>query len=137
MDMFSGNRTPTAAEFKMIQGLMNETYEQFLKAVAEGRKLKIEEVRKLAEGKIYTGTMAQESQLVDELGNFYDAINYLRQIAKIDDHYQLVSYQRISDGPAMMSGMREGVRQVLGIPEQGMQSLMQAKTNQMQMDWWY
>lgn len=136
MDMFSGNRTPTAAEFKMIQGLMNETYEQFLKAVAEGRKLKIEEVRKLAEGKIYTGTMAQEAQLVDELGNFYDAINYLRQLAKIPERYQLVSYQKPEEG-GVMSGMREGVRQVLGIPEQGMQSLMQAKTNQMQMDWWY
>jgi hypothetical protein len=52
-------------------------------------------------------------------------------------YYQLISYQKPNgDGP-MMNGMREGVRQVLGIPEQGMQSLMQAKTNQMQMDWWY
>ncbi|HEX9604642.1 MAG TPA: S49 family peptidase, partial [Myxococcales bacterium] len=49
--------------------------------VAEGRGLKEEEVRKLAEGRIYTGRRAKELRLVDELGGFQDAVAKAWQLA--------------------------------------------------------
>jgi protease-4 len=57
-----------------IQGISDDIYGQFVKAVAEGRKLPEAKVRELAEGRIYTGNKAKELKLVDELGGFDDAV---------------------------------------------------------------
>jgi protease-4 len=57
-----------------IQSISDDIYGQFIKDVAQGRKLKEEEVRAVAEGRIYTGRRAKELKLVDELGTFEDAI---------------------------------------------------------------
>ena len=57
-----------------IQGLSDDIYGQFVKAVAEGRGLKEEQVREIAQGRIYTGRRAKELKLVDELGGLDDAL---------------------------------------------------------------
>ena len=57
-----------------IQGLSDDIYGQFVRDVAEGRKLKEDEVRAIAEGRIYTGRRAKELKLVDELGSFEEAV---------------------------------------------------------------
>jgi protease-4 len=57
-----------------IQGISDDVYGQFVHAVAQGRGLKDEDVRKIAEGRIYTGKRAKELKLVDELGGLDDAI---------------------------------------------------------------
>ena len=56
------------------QALIDRVYQQFLTAVAEGRGLKIEQVRPIADGRVITGAEAKERSLVDALGNFYDAV---------------------------------------------------------------
>lgn len=73
-DMGSGARPMTAEERMLIAGMLQDVYEQFLRAVAEGRRMDIAKVRELAQGRIYTGAQAKAAGLVDELGNFYDAV---------------------------------------------------------------
>lgn len=58
----------------MLQAVIDNTHEQFVRAVAEGRKLPIEDVRKIADGRILSGEQALNHKLVDRLGTIQDAI---------------------------------------------------------------
>jgi len=92
-DMYWGFRELTPEEEEIMQGMVNEYYEQFIDVVAEGRGLSKEEVRNLATGQIYTGTEAKELGLVDELGDLDTAINLAMELAGIEtaiaEYYQL------------------------------------------------
>ena len=91
-DMYWGFRELTPEEEEVIQGMVNEYYEQFIGVVAEGRELSREEVRDLATGQIYTGTKAKELGLVDELGDLDTAIDLAAELAGIEtaivEYYQ-------------------------------------------------
>ena len=80
-DMYSGFREMTPEEEEIMQGMIDEYYEQFVDVVAEGRGLGKEEVRNLATGQIYTGTAAKDLGLVDELGGLDTAINLAAELA--------------------------------------------------------
>ena len=82
-DMFS--RELTEEEQKLWQTLSDELYGQFIKEVAEGRKLDVEEVKKLATGELFSGTQAKELGLVDELGGYNDAIDLAAELAGIEE----------------------------------------------------
>lgn len=58
----------------MLQSVIDNTHEQFVRAVAEGRKLPLEDVRKIADGRILSGEQAMKHKLVDRLGTLQDAI---------------------------------------------------------------
>lgn len=73
-DIGSGMRPMTADEKAFLQALLQDVYSQFINAVATGRKMDPIKVRRLAEGKIYTGAQAQKVGLVDDLGSFWDAV---------------------------------------------------------------
>jgi len=59
---------------QVIKGLVMQIYDQFVTAVAEGRKMKPEAVRRLADGRIYSGQQAKQIGLVDELGGMQEAL---------------------------------------------------------------
>ena len=73
-DTLSPFRPLNELDREEVQMISEDVYSQFIRDVAEGRGLKEEEVRKLAEGRIYTGRRAKELKLVDEMGGFHDAI---------------------------------------------------------------
>ncbi len=73
-DILSPDRPMTPAEREILQTMVAEMYEAFVAVVSEGRKLPPDAVRKLADGRIYTGRQAKALGLVDELGNFQDAV---------------------------------------------------------------
>jgi protease-4 len=91
-DMYWGFRELTPEEEEIMQGMVDEYYEQFVDVVAEGRGLSKEEVRNLATGQIYTGTEAKELGLVDALGDLDTAINLALELAGIEtaivEYYQ-------------------------------------------------
>jgi protease-4 len=91
-DMYWGLRELTPEEQAIMQGMVDEYYEQFVDAVAEGRGLSTEEVRNLATGQLYSGTAAKELGLVDELGDLDTAINLAAGLAGIEapkvEYYQ-------------------------------------------------
>jgi len=73
-DMGSPFRKMGPEERGLLQGVLDNVHEQFIQAVAEGRKLPLEKVRSLADGRIFSGDQARTMGLVDELGNLQDAI---------------------------------------------------------------
>ncbi|VBB06367.1 peptidase s49 [Lucifera butyrica] len=91
-DILSPERPMTPEERAIIQNMVNDMYEQFVKVVAEGRKMDPAKVRQLADGRIYTGRQAKDLGLVDELGNLYDAIAGTAQLAGIHGKPQIVEY---------------------------------------------
>jgi protease-4 len=74
-DMGSPFREMAPEEREYWQETTNRIFEQFLAAVVEGRKLPEAEVRAVADGRVITGEDAKELGLVDELGNFYTAVD--------------------------------------------------------------
>ncbi len=68
-----------------LQTFTDDMYDQFTEAVAVGRKLPLEQVRELAQGKIYTGRQALKVGLIDEIGNLNDALMKIKQLAKLPD----------------------------------------------------
>ncbi len=73
-DMGSPFKPLTPEEKAVFQTLLNNIHEQFIKDVAKNRKLPVEKVRTLADGRVFTGQEAKELGLVDILGNFNDAV---------------------------------------------------------------
>jgi|UniRef100_A0A7C3UZF4 protease-4 len=73
-DMGSPFKPLTPEERAVFQSLLNNIHEQFIKDVAENRKLPIEKVRSLADGRVFTGQEAKALGLVDAMGNFNDAV---------------------------------------------------------------
>lgn len=74
----------------MLQAVIDNTHEQFVKAVAEGRKLPLEDVRKIADGRILSGEQAVGYKLVDRLGTLQDAIEEAGRLSGISGEPELV-----------------------------------------------
>jgi protease IV len=80
-DTLSPFRAIQEQDREEIQGLSDDVYAQFVHDVADSRGMKDEEVRRIAEGRIYTGRRAKELKLVDELGGLDDAVARAWQLA--------------------------------------------------------
>jgi protease-4 len=79
-DALSPFKTLTDREKVLWEDIMNQSFEQFLQVIDEGREtLNLEEVRKLATGQIYTARDAKSNGLVDEIGYEDDALNALKE----------------------------------------------------------
>jgi protease-4 len=89
-DMGSESRPMTPQERAIFQGMVDDIYDQFVDWVAEGRKMEREEVLRLADGRIFTGRQAKAVGLVDELGDFRDAVRCAGRLAGIKGEPQVV-----------------------------------------------
>jgi len=74
-DIGNISRDMTDKEADALQNVIDDTYDQFLSAVAEGRGLEKDTLRLVADGRIFTGRQALGYKIVDELGDLQDAIN--------------------------------------------------------------
>ena len=81
-DIASPNRPMTPEEREILQSAVMDSYDQFLDAVASGRKMDKEKVRQLADGRIYLGRQALKIGLVDELGGYEAAVASLQKLSK-------------------------------------------------------
>ncbi|MBA4390069.1 MAG: signal peptide peptidase SppA [Syntrophus sp. (in: bacteria)] len=77
-------------ERKYLQGVIDSIYEQFVNDVAEGRKIPIEKVKQLADGRIYTGLQAKDAGLIDSIGTFYDVVDDMKKVLNIQGKPSLV-----------------------------------------------
>ena len=87
-----------AEEKAMLQASVNRGYSLFRQRVAEGRRLPVESVEKIAQGRVWLATDALNIKLVDQLGGIDDAVKKAAQLAKLKDYYT-------SDYPATASWM--------------------------------
>lgn len=82
-DIMSNDRPMTPEEQAILQNIVNEIYNEFVATVAAGRKMEESKVRTLADGRVYTGLQAKNLGLVDEIGDYYDALVAAGELAKI------------------------------------------------------
>ena len=82
-DTGSPLRKMTPEERKLLEGFVGNVHQQFVTAVAEGRKMSEETVRAIADGRIFSGQQAQELGLLDSLGNMEDAIALAAELGGI------------------------------------------------------
>lgn len=90
-DMGVLNRPFNAAEKEAMQKYINNGYELFVQRCADGRGMSVEAIKKIAEGRVWTGAAAKELGLVDELGGLDRALEIAAQKAEVDT-YSIVNY---------------------------------------------
>ncbi|MCJ7749067.1 MAG: signal peptide peptidase SppA [Desulfobacterales bacterium] len=83
-DIGSPFREMTPEEKKIIQGVIDNVHQQFVQAVAKGRKMEQEKVMQIADGRILTGEQAKQIGLVDQIGNLQDTIDIVAKMAGIE-----------------------------------------------------
>jgi protease-4 len=82
-DIGSPLREMTPQEREILQGVIDNVHSQFVRAVAEGRNMEEGKVRRIADGRIFSGEQAKELGLVDRLGSLQDAIEIAAEMAGI------------------------------------------------------
>ena len=120
-DVGSPFRPPTEEDRKLLQSVIDDTYDQFLNAVAAGRQLKVEEVRPYADGRVMTGQQAKAAKLIDELGGMEDAAEAALALAHVsgkpalvyppeDFHFRLRDFMR-EGSQAIAEGIQRALLQ--------------------------
>lgn len=81
-DIGSGDRQMTPEERELLQAIIMDSYDQFVSAVSEGRKMDKEVIKKLADGRIYSGRQALKNKLVDAVGGYDQALAMLQKMTR-------------------------------------------------------
>ena len=93
-ELITFTRPLTEPEKAILQRSTDRIYESFTSKAAEGRKMLVEDLRKIASGRVWTGAQAKENGLVDILGNLDDAIEIAADKAGIKNDYKLRYYPK-------------------------------------------
>jgi protease-4 len=78
-DILNPAREMTEEERNILQEMVNHSYESFVKVIADGRNMPIEQVRSIADGRIYDGLQAKELNLIDDFGYLDDCIKTMKK----------------------------------------------------------
>lgn len=93
-DLITVTRPLTDMEKNIWQKQTDEIYETFTGKAAEGRRMKIEDLKKIASGRVWTGSQAKDNGLVDVLGGFNDAVKIAAEKAGVGTDYKVRFYPR-------------------------------------------
>jgi protease-4 len=93
-DVGNPARQLTPKERAMLQSVIDDTYDQFVGVVAERRSMDIDDVKKLADGSIFTGNQALDNGLVDKLGTLDDAISLAGEMGDLGKHPRVVKERK-------------------------------------------
>ncbi len=119
-DIGSPFREMTPEEKRIIQEVIDNVHQQFIRAVAEGRKLDRLKVAQIADGRILTGEQAKQLGLVDQIGNLDDAIDATAKLVGIEGKPNVLYPKKKFSIWELL--IREGVRAVLeALQEKGFQ----------------
>ena len=119
-DIGSPFREMTPEEKRLIQSVIDNVHQQFIQAVADGRKMDRLKVAQVADGRILTGEQAKQLGLVDQLGNLQDAIDTAAKMVGIEGK-PLVLYpkKKFSLLELLVEGITEAILKTLS--EKGVQ----------------
>lgn len=110
-EMITISRPLTEAEKNVWQRRTEEIYETFTGKAAKGRNMPIDDLKKIASGRVWTGEQAQVRGLVDVLGGYDDAIRIAAEKAGIADNYKVKLYPRVKTFyQQLMEGFEENAR---------------------------
>jgi len=93
-DFSTGFRNTSDYEKKVFEEALNKIYQIFLYHVSVGRKLQVSYVDSIGQGRIWSGINAIEKGLVDEIGGLYDAIEFAKQKANIEQTPKIKIYPK-------------------------------------------
>jgi len=114
-DIGSPARPLTPVERQILQRMINQVYNQFVDDVTRGRKrMTREQVKHLADGRIYTGQQAKEVGLVDDLGGLKTAIRIAGKLAGIKGEPRLVTYETISLMDMLLGSVSSVIQRSIG-----------------------
>ena len=109
-DIMSPTREMTEEERNILQSMINNSYEGFVKVISDGRKIPIEQVKKIADGRIYDGRQAKEHHLIDGFGYLDDVLENMKKDHKLKDA-QVVRY---TENLGFSSLFQLGARKLVG-----------------------
>jgi protease-4 len=126
-DSGSPVRELTAEDRAMFQSVIDSTHNQFIKAVASGRKLPEDEVRRIADGRVLSGEQALALKLVDRLGTFQDAIEEAGKLAGITGEPEIIlpPKKKVNYLDLLTEGAEESFEGALNKVGRGMQLMYQ------------
>ncbi|MFF2449290.1 signal peptide peptidase SppA [Neobacillus sp. NPDC058068] len=84
-DIMSPTRKMTDEERQILQKMIDNSYEGFVKVIAEGRHLTVDNVKKIADGRVYDGRQAKDLKLIDDYGYLDDVIERMKKDEKLKD----------------------------------------------------
>jgi protease IV len=94
-DIMSPTREMTEEERKILQDMINNSYEGFVQVISKGRSMTIDEVKKLADGRIYDGQQAKKLNLIDDFGYLDDVIDKMEKDLDMKDG-QVVRFSELN-----------------------------------------
>ena len=94
-DVGASNRPMSEEERKLMQDLIDNVYGQFVRDIAAARGMEEDIIQKLADGRVYTGEQALEVGLIDNLGNFTDAIMIAADMGGLDVEDPRLIYPKV------------------------------------------
>jgi protease-4 len=89
-DIGSPTREMTAEEKSLIQAIVDDIYDQFVRTIAENRKLPLQRIFELADGRIFSGRQAKDLGLVDDLGGLQDAVLLAGKLSGMEGSPEIV-----------------------------------------------
>lgn len=107
-DVYSIAKPATDAQIRMLQGKVENIYEQFIGLVAESRDLSEDTVKQIAEGRVWSGLRAKELGLVDDIGGLYQAVNYTLEAAQLPAGSSVLEYPRPQSPAEWLQDFLEG-----------------------------
>lgn len=112
-DETAGLRPLTETDRQVLQGVVDESFERFVTVVSEGRNMPKDQVKKLADGRIYTGSQAMKLGLVDQFGDLPEAIQAAADLGRIPGNPRVIHYRR---GGGILGGAGSMLLERLGLP---------------------
>ena len=89
-DIGSPTRKMSPEEISLIQGIVDDIYDQFVQVIAQNRNIPLQDILQLADGRIFTGRQAKQLGLVDDLGGFREAVMLAGKLAGLEGKPKLV-----------------------------------------------
>ena len=83
---------PTPEFEQGMKRVLDHTYEKFLSRIHAGRKISLDTLREIAQGRIYTGAQAKQHRLIDEFGGLHEAIEHLKKTHELGDDIEIEYY---------------------------------------------
>lgn len=116
-DIGSPLREMTPKERALLEKVLTDVHHQFVEAIAKGRNMPVEKVEAIANGAIFTGEKAKKLGLVDELGNFEDAVNLAAKLAGIKGIPKLYHFKEKTSWTRLLldnlfEGLNENIQQI-------------------------
>lgn len=133
-DAFSTDRPFTDEERTLMQANVDRGYELFIKRCADGRKKSVDEIKLIAQGRVWTGEDALKTGLVDELGGLYDAINSAARLAKLPSYQVMAVVTKPGSSPVMKAIEAKVEEQLLSNTLGGYYNLFRELNNMQQQD---